>query len=471
MDRGPAEGSAPAAGAAGARAAGEPRLWSQYLHLGKYIYWLVLASVLISVGGQLEAALFPVYFQELGGSPRALGWYMSLTHLLIGGFMILGGWAADRYDRRWLFVLASGLALGRYVMLAASPNWIWLYPALLLLVGASVLSNPLFFSLTADLSPPGRRGAAFAFANGALSLVGALTPLAGGIVYQFKGFRLLLWACAGLAAVAAYLRSLLIEPRKLQAGAVPASGGAASAAVPKGAGAPMGAAPEGPGGAPARSPAGPSRPGLKDPFREVGLAIWQAVHTPELVLALVALGVLSFVITLAQVYYPLYALNELRLPVGWVGGLYSWQCVAGTLAGMAVGGLLVRRLHLCVAGSAAAAALAALGLGLGRSLPWAFVAFGLAGVCSGVAMPASMVWISANSPPGKMNTVYAAFRCVLIFANMPAPACGGLLWSRFGPQAMLHAQFWPAAVFFVGFAAFLGLKRGLTPSRARTGAA
>ena len=57
--------------------------------------------------------LLPVYTTSIGAKPAMTGYYLSLSCLMLAFGLLIGGWLADRYQRRKALLIVSGILFNR----------------------------------------------------------------------------------------------------------------------------------------------------------------------------------------------------------------------------------------------------------------------------------------------------------------------------------------------------------------------
>lgn len=168
---------------------------------------LALSSLIISVDFNIVYVALPDIGRELGFSAQSLQWVVSAYAVGFGGFLLLGGRAADRLGARRVFVLglalfgvaslAAGLAADPAVLVAARVaqglGGALLFPSTLALINTRFEEGP---TRTRALSLWGVAGSSGA-------LVG---PMAGGVLTNAWGWELVFFVnipltlAAGIAA-------------------------------------------------------------------------------------------------------------------------------------------------------------------------------------------------------------------------------------------------------------------------------
>ncbi|HET6483005.1 MAG TPA: MFS transporter [Actinoplanes sp.] len=159
-------------------------------HLGLTLGLLAFAQLIIAVDYTIVFVGLPAIGDGLQFSEQTLQWVVSAYAVAFGGFLLLGGRAADLFGRRRMFIaglflyavssLAGGLAEGPELLIAAR--------AVQGLGGA--LLSPTLLALISSLFPEGReRNRALAVWGGAGSSGMVLGSLLGGVLTETVGWR------------------------------------------------------------------------------------------------------------------------------------------------------------------------------------------------------------------------------------------------------------------------------------------
>jgi EmrB/QacA subfamily drug resistance transporter len=156
----------------------------------------VVASLSNEVsGGALSLSLRPAG-AELQASAAAMQLVMTLSKLMFGAFMLLGGLLGDSYGRRRVLVYGCGgvVAASAFAALSATAGQLAVARALDGVANAAV--GPLTLALVMSLFPAAEAPRAIGLFLGLSALGIALGPLAAGVVIDTFGWR------AGFAAPA-----------------------------------------------------------------------------------------------------------------------------------------------------------------------------------------------------------------------------------------------------------------------------
>ena len=167
--------------------------------------WLAFAGCVIAglsnevSGGALSLSLNAAA-AELHASTQAMQVVMTLSKLLFGAFMLLGGLLGDTYGRRRVLVFGcvGVVAASALAGLSASPGQLAVARALDGLANAAI--GPLALALVIDIFPgESSRGVGLFLGLSALGI--ALGPLLAGLMVQVFGWRLGLVTPAAVAVV------------------------------------------------------------------------------------------------------------------------------------------------------------------------------------------------------------------------------------------------------------------------------
>jgi EmrB/QacA subfamily drug resistance transporter len=167
--------------------------------------WLAFAGCVIAglsnevSGGALSMSLNAAG-SELQASTEAMQLVMTLSKLLFGAFMLLGGLLGDTYGRRRVLVLGclGVVAASAFAGLATSPLQLAIARGLDGLANAAI--GPLALALVIDIFPgESARGVGLFLGLSALGI--ALGPLLAGLVIQLFGWRIGFAAPAAVAVL------------------------------------------------------------------------------------------------------------------------------------------------------------------------------------------------------------------------------------------------------------------------------
>jgi EmrB/QacA subfamily drug resistance transporter len=182
--------------------------------------WLLLAVVCV---GQFMVVLdlsivnvaLPAMQRDLHFSTSQLQWVVNAYALTFGGFLLLGGRAADLFGRRRIFVLGLAMFSGASLVCALAPNEGLLIAARALQgLGAAVLSPATLTILTATFRQPGERARALGIWSAMAAVGGASGALFGGVLTDLLSWRWIFYINVpiGLLTIVA-ARAALVDSR------------------------------------------------------------------------------------------------------------------------------------------------------------------------------------------------------------------------------------------------------------------
>jgi EmrB/QacA subfamily drug resistance transporter len=132
----------------------------------------------------------PAMQRNLGFSTSQLQWVVNAYALTFGGFLLLGGRAADLFGRRKIFVLGLAMFSGASLVCALAPNQGMLIGARALQgLGAAVLSPATLTILTTSFRAPAERARALGIWSAMAAVGGASGALFGGILTDLLSWR------------------------------------------------------------------------------------------------------------------------------------------------------------------------------------------------------------------------------------------------------------------------------------------
>src|SRR6478609_846406 len=172
---------------------------------------VAVAQFMVILDATVVNVALPTIRRDLGFSEQSLSWVLNAYTLMFGGFLLLGGRAADRLGRRRLFLAGIVLFSGASLVcgLAQSEGMLLVARGAQGLGGAMVSPAALSIILTSFAEGPDRNRAlavwgAIAGAGGALGL------LLGGVIVQVLSWRWVFFINVPIGAVV-----LTLAPRIL----------------------------------------------------------------------------------------------------------------------------------------------------------------------------------------------------------------------------------------------------------------
>jgi EmrB/QacA subfamily drug resistance transporter len=174
--------------------------------VGQYMVVLDLSIVNVAL---------PSMQRDLGFSTAGLQWVINAYALAFGGFLLLGGRAADLFGRRRIFMLGLCLFAGASLVCAIAQNQFMLVGARALQgLGAAVLSPATLTILTMTFRAPAERSRAIGIWSAMAAVGGASGALLGGILTDLLSWRWIFYINIPIAAAALVAaRLVLVETR------------------------------------------------------------------------------------------------------------------------------------------------------------------------------------------------------------------------------------------------------------------
>ncbi|MFE2141066.1 MFS transporter [Streptomyces sp. NPDC059456] len=172
-------------------------------HPGVLLAAVAVAQFAVALDMSVVNVALPAVRSALGFGPLGLSWVVHAYALALGGFLLLGGRAADLYGRRRLFVLglavfglcslAGGLALTPWQLIAARAGQG---------LGAAAATPASLAMLTTTFAEGPPRVRALGVWSGVNAAGGALGVLAGGLLTEYAGWRWVMLVNLPIVAVA-----------------------------------------------------------------------------------------------------------------------------------------------------------------------------------------------------------------------------------------------------------------------------
>ena len=191
----------------------DPRRWQALAVLAVAQFMVVLDATIVNVA-------LPSIRTDLGFSADALQWVVNAYTLLFGGFLLLGGRAADLLGRRRIFLAGLGLFAGASLAGGLAGSEAVLISARAVQgLGAAMLS-PAALSLVTTIFPAGReRTTAMGVWASLAGLGGTVGVVAGGVIVDAIGWEWVFFVNVPIAvAVVPFVLRLVRESRDESAG-------------------------------------------------------------------------------------------------------------------------------------------------------------------------------------------------------------------------------------------------------------
>ncbi|HYV17053.1 MAG TPA: MFS transporter [Conexibacter sp.] len=176
----------------------DPRRW-------KALAVLAIAQFMVILDASIVNVALPSIKTALGFSEGSLPWVVSAYTLAFGGFLMLGGRAADLFGRRRVFIVGLGvfslasLAGG----FATSAGWLIAARGVQGL-GAAILSPAALSIVTTTFTEGAERNKALGIWGALAGAGGAVGVLMGGMLTEWAGWEWVLFVNVPIGAAAAF---------------------------------------------------------------------------------------------------------------------------------------------------------------------------------------------------------------------------------------------------------------------------
>ena len=158
-------------------------------HLDRDLRLTAAANLLFALGVGMYLQLLYVYALDLGAPRFAVGLLNALMLVCWTAGLVPGAWAARRFRLKPVIIGVWWLTVPAGLSFFLAPSWPWLIPGLVF-SGLYMINNPAWKSYIVLKSEPSRvaRNITVIFAMYPLGLI--VAPLAGGLLAQAYGMRL-----------------------------------------------------------------------------------------------------------------------------------------------------------------------------------------------------------------------------------------------------------------------------------------
>ncbi|MEM2917552.1 MAG: MFS transporter [Candidatus Bathyarchaeia archaeon] len=194
--------------------------FQEVLSLPKDLKLIFFAHLLWTFGEGLYFFILPVYVLELGGTGMDVGFLYSFMFLVYTLSVLLGGFVANRFDRKKLIIYIFMFGSFSSLIYSFATEWWHLIPAMLV-YSLATIGGPAEESYIAALVSKERMARAFTFTEMGYSFGLILSPLLGAYLLTFwnmKWIFRLSFAFGLLAAFTLFFISPQIPPKEERSG-------------------------------------------------------------------------------------------------------------------------------------------------------------------------------------------------------------------------------------------------------------
>lgn len=159
------------------------------LHANGILTTTILASSLAFIDGSVVNVGLPAVRASLHASAGDIQWVINAYLLPLGALLMLGGAAGDRFGRRRLLILGTGVFAIASIACAVAPTLPWLLASRALQGMSAALLMPNSLAILGASFDGEHRGRAIGIWASVSSIMGAVGPVLGGWLIDTQGWR------------------------------------------------------------------------------------------------------------------------------------------------------------------------------------------------------------------------------------------------------------------------------------------
>ncbi len=183
--------------------AGTRTLWT-FVITSIALFMVVLDNLVVSTA-------LPVIRVDLAASLEELEWTVNAYTLTFAVFVLTGAALGDRFGRKRMFMLGTGLFTAASAAAAMAPSAEWLIAARALQGFGAAIVTPLTLTILSAAVAREKRGLALGAWSGIAGLAVAMGPLVGGAVVDGISWQWIFWLNVPVGIVLLPLATLLRE--------------------------------------------------------------------------------------------------------------------------------------------------------------------------------------------------------------------------------------------------------------------
>src|SRR5450755_3224543 len=179
---------------------------------------VAVAQFMVILDASIVNVALPTIKRDVGFSEQSLSWILNAYTLIFGGFLLLGGRAADRLGRRRLFMAGIALFAGASLVCGVSQSEGELLVARGLQGLGGAMVSPAALSIILTTFAEGReRNRALAVWGAIAGAGGAVGLLFGGVLVDILGWRSVFFVNVPMGAAVLALAPRIVPESRAEA--------------------------------------------------------------------------------------------------------------------------------------------------------------------------------------------------------------------------------------------------------------
>ncbi len=382
--------------------------------LNNLLKLFMLAMVLANIAGSMYGSLLPLYLKELDASVVQIGLFFTLSRIIPLVLQILGGWISDNLGRLRSIAMGSVAGVLSYIGLILAPTWQWVLLGEGLGAVTRSLVAPSFGAFIAEQSSEENRARVFGITETIFMIVVVVGPPLGGWMADQYGFKTMIFAAGVLYTAATIIRVLMARAA--------ANGDESS----------------------------PEKLTLQSLKGNLGAMFGFLLAGGLITWILITDGVRDIAFSMSFTLMPIYLEDIGGLKITQIGLLSSVFGIFNMATTIPAGWLADKKGERVPIVMGFMLTFVAMMVFLNISGFWGYaLVWAIFGVGVGLMSPAYQSLISKAVPEKLRGTAFGFLQSSLGLFSLPAPAIGGQLWDRIGPQFPFSITAWISLITII----------------------
>jgi MFS family permease len=195
------------------------KIFKEYLGIERNVVAASGSIFLVGLGEELWKKFLPKYLESLGASVAAVGLFGTAEDFFDALYQYPGGWLADYWGRRKVFLTFLAATVVGYLIYLFSPAWPYLFLGLAFVMVWQTMASPTIFATIADALPKDRHTMGFTVYSVLKRIPVVISPLVGGAIMGAVGLARGVRAGLVITLVLAGCAATLLLSLRLPAGA------------------------------------------------------------------------------------------------------------------------------------------------------------------------------------------------------------------------------------------------------------